>query len=105
MVSVVSILAVDPSSRIGGLVPNPQEISPRRQDLDGLSPKITEQKPSARLAYDGEVHRSFVEFLDPDTGEVMARFPAEDLSKHLDSPTAKDGFSSLETGTLIDSVV
>jgi uncharacterized FlaG/YvyC family protein len=39
----------------------------------------------ARLAYDTELSRVFVEILDPRTGDVLNRFPPENLVEHLES--------------------
>jgi hypothetical protein len=39
----------------------------------------------ARLAYDSELSRVFVEILDPRTGDVVSRIPPEQLAEHLAS--------------------
>lgn len=36
-----------------------------------------------RLAYDEELSRVFVELLDPDSGEVVQRYPPEELVRHM----------------------
>ncbi len=44
----------------------------------------------ARLTYDEELGRVFVEILDPRTGDVITRFPSERLVEHLNSLAAND---------------
>jgi hypothetical protein len=65
------------------------------------------QSSRSRLAYDKELARVFVEIVDPDSGEVVDRFPPEELVKHMKSlieqehlPSGQDG-----TGLLLDRLV
>ncbi len=44
----------------------------------------------ARLTYDEELSRVFVEILDPQTGDVITRFPPQRLVEHLNSLAADD---------------
>ncbi len=77
----------------------------------------------ARLTYDEELSRVFVEILDPQTGDVITRFPPEHLVEHLNSLAADhepqsdddtppvEGLSKLvgagggATGKVLDEVV
>ena len=61
----------------------------------------------SRLAYDRELARVFVEIVDPESGEVIDRFPPEELVKHMKSMTEQDLLSSgrESAGLLLDRVV
>ena len=39
----------------------------------------------SRLTYDDELSRVFVEVVDPDSGEVVSRFPPEQIVRHIDN--------------------
>ena len=39
----------------------------------------------SRLTYDDELSRVFVEIVDPDSGEVVSRFPPEQIVRHIDN--------------------
>ncbi len=62
---------------------------------------------TSRLAYDRELSRVFVEIVDPESGEVVDRFPPEELVKHMNSMIEQDFSSSSPDGAglLIDRVV
>jgi len=61
----------------------------------------------SRLAYDRELARVFVEIVDQESGEVVDRFPPEELVKHMKSMTEQDLLSSGQEGAglLLDRVV
>lgn len=44
-----------------------------------------------RLTYDEELSRVFVELLDPDSGEVVQRYPPEELVRHMQNLLEKSG--------------
>jgi uncharacterized FlaG/YvyC family protein len=48
-------------------------------------PSRISQSSRSRLTYDQELSRVFVEIVDPKSGEVVKRFPPEELVKHIDS--------------------
>ena len=71
------------------------------------SAPVAAQSSRSRLAYDKELARVFVEIVDPESGEVIDRFPPEELVRHMKSlieqqhlPSGQDG-----TGLLLDRVV
>ena len=101
MIGAIGPMIFEPPVPGNGLVETSSDLSPRSMATDVVAPKPVEQKSGARLAFDSEAHRTFVEFLDPDTGDVVARFPAEDVSRHLDKLVSRD---ALAAGTLVDSV-
>ena len=61
----------------------------------------------SRLAYDKELARVFVEIVDPDSGEVIDRFPPEELVRHMKNLIEQDHLPSGQDGTglLFDHVV
>ena len=71
-----------------------QEITPARAD----AVSVADISSRSRLAYDRELARVFVEIVDPDTGEVVDRFPPEELVKHMKSVTERDLSSSNPEG-------
>lgn len=78
-------------------------IAPARAD----SASVTDISSRSRLAYDRELSRVFVEIVDPESGEVVDRFPPEELVKHMQSMTEQDFSSSSPEGAglLFDRVV
>ncbi len=62
---------------------------------------------TSRLAYDRELARVFVEIVDQESGEVVHRFPPEELVKHMKSMTEQELLSSSldGAGALLDRVV
>ena len=61
-------------------------------------------KSSSRLTYDKELSRTFVEFVDKDSGEVVHSFPPEELVRHMDELIEKNRVSRSQgsTGLLVD---
>ena len=61
----------------------------------------------SRLAYDSELSRVFVEIVDPKSGEVVHRFPPEQIVRHIaaliDPPSPTEAKES--TGLVFDEVV
>jgi hypothetical protein len=57
----------------------------------------------AQFIYDKELHRTFVEFLEPDTGEVVTRFPF--VSSYQVTDIKKNGFENRGSGTLLDTTI
>ena len=61
----------------------------------------------SRLAYDSELSRVFVEIVDPESGEVVHRFPPEQIVRHIaaltDPPSPTNPKES--TGLVFDEVV
>lgn len=74
-----SQLAQRPEARV-----NPEaRLSPEAPASD--QPSRISQSSRSRLTYDQELSRVFVEIVDPKSGEVVKRFPPEELVKHIDS--------------------
>ncbi|MFQ6017276.1 MAG: flagellar protein FlaG [Kiloniellaceae bacterium] len=44
----------------------------------------------SRLAYDRDLGRVFIEIVDRDSGEVIDRYPPEELVRHIDSRIEKN---------------
>ncbi len=65
------------------------------------------QSSRSRLAYDKELARVFVEIVDPESGEVVDRFPPEELVRHMKNLTEQDYLPSGQDGTglLLDRFV
>ncbi len=66
-----------------------------------------EAASKSRLAYDRELSRVFVEIVDPESGEVVDRFPPEELVKHMNNMIEQDfsSGSSDGAGLLLDRIV
>ena len=66
----------------------------------------SEGKTSARsrLTYDEELRRVFLEIIDPNSGEVIRRFPPEQLVRHIDNLINQDLVPKSQgiTGFLVD---
>ncbi len=60
---------------------------------------VSQTAHHARLSYDEDERRTYVEVLDPRTGDVLFRFPPEAMEKHLSSLVGNG------TGALIDREV
>ena len=80
-----------------------QAVAPARAD----AASVADISSRSRLAYDRELSRVFVEIVDPDTGEVVDRFPPEELVKHMKIVTEQETSSSRPDGAglLFDRVV
>ncbi len=65
------------------------------------------QSSRSRLTYDEELARVFVEIVDPESGEVVERFPPEQLVKHMKSLTEEDHLPTGQDGTglLLDRLI
>ena len=63
------------------------------------------QSSRSRLTYDQELSRVFVEIVDPSSGEVIQRFPPEELVKHIDSIVAAANGEAEDPGLVLDEVV
>ncbi|MDH3594030.1 MAG: flagellar protein FlaG [Rhodospirillales bacterium] len=65
------------------------------------------QSSRSRLAYDKDLARVFVEIVDPESGEVVDRFPPEELVRHMKNLTEQDHLPSGQDGTglLLDRFV
>lgn len=59
-----------------------------------------------RLAFDQELSRVFVEIVDKESGEVLLRFPPEEIVRHMaELKQAKDAARSDDNGLVLDQVV
>ena len=70
--------------------PSATTASVKGETLQAQALVATLGEERARLAYDDELSRMFVEILDPKTGEVITRFPPERLVEQLKSLAAND---------------
>lgn len=95
--------------------PAPQRASERETVRAADAAERTGQTPTAesnrnsrsRLAYDSELSRVFVEIVDPKSGEVVHRFPPEQIVRHMaaitDAPSPTE--QSANIGLVFDEVV
>lgn len=68
---------VEPGARSETRVPTAAKVAVERgQDQPSRSSR-------SRLTYDTELSRVFVEIVDPKSGEVVQRFPPEQLVRHM----------------------
>ena len=83
-----------------------QERVEPNQRAEQSSPSLrAAQSSRSRLAYDQELRRVFVEIVDPKSGEVLQRFPPEELVRHIDSVVAAAQGEADESGLVLDEVV
>ena len=68
---------------------------------------VAVQSSRSRLAYDKELARVFVEIVDPESGEVVDRFPPEELVRHMKSLIEQHHLPNGQgdTGLLLDRFV
>jgi hypothetical protein len=97
--------AEEPRAKLEGVSTRPEErvaASKRSEPAPAMA-----QSSRSRLAYDQELARVFVEIVDPDSGEVVERFPPEELVKHMQSLIEQEQSSSAQDGhgLLLDRVV
>ena len=61
----------------------------------------------ARLNFDPEKHRVFVEIVDPETGDVITRFPPEQIAANIDKilEQADQGTNPEDAGLIVDQKV
>ena len=99
------LLAEEPRAKLEDVSTRPEEqvAAPKKS----ASATTAAQSSRSRLAYDQELARVFVEIVDPDSGEVIDRFPPEELVKHMQSLTDQEFLSNTQTGNglLLDRVV
>ena len=76
---------------------------PRENREEVLASKPTRSNSGSQFNYDNELHRTFVEFFNPDTGEVITRFPF--LSSYLVTDIEMNGFVNRGSGTLLDTII
>ena len=72
--------AVDPTAELADKAPLPEPFK---------APEPIRRKFQARLNYDPIERDVFIEILDPETGEVLRRFPAEKAAE--DKTTSRGG--------------
>ena len=68
----------------------PSAVSAKGEALQAQALVATLGEERARLAYDEDLGRMFVEILDPQTGDVITRFPPERLVEQLSNLAAND---------------
>lgn len=75
-----------------------------RAEPDTESGLGRESSARSRLTYDEELRRVFLEIVDPNSGEVVRRFPPEQLVRHIDSLINQDLVPKSQgtTGFLVD---
>lgn len=85
-------------------VARPSPNSSRVESTVGSGPNSSSR---SRLTYDDELSRVFVEIVDPGSGEVLSRFPPEQLIRHIDSLIEQELVpeSQKNTGFLVDRSV
>jgi len=88
---------------LGGPPKEPSDRAPRT----GLPSLETGQRSRARLSFDPEAHRVFVEIIDPKTGDVITRFPPEQIATHIDEVLEQTGQQTnlQDAGLIVDRSV
>lgn len=85
--------------------PRPQQTSQSAERTQG-SNVPNDPTTQGRLAFDQELSRVFVEIVDKDSGEVVLRFPPEEIVRHIaELKQAKEAAKSDDTGLVLDQVV
>lgn len=82
----------------------PQRAQPRsRPDI----PDPTADTARSRLAYDKELSRTFIEVVDLDSGEVVDRFPPEEIVRHVDAllEQAEAARAAKRAGLVLDRLI
>lgn len=76
-------------------------------DRNAAAPERGPEPARARLAYDRELSRTFVEVVDLDSGEVVERFPPEEIVRHVDAllEQAEAERAAKRAGLVLDRVV
>ena len=88
----------------GGRLSSPHDAGmPREKREVVVASKPPRSISGSQFIYDNELHRTFVEFLHPDSGEVVTRFPF--LSSYLVTDIEKNGFVNRGSGTLLDTII
>jgi uncharacterized FlaG/YvyC family protein len=61
----------------------------------------------SRLAYDKELNRTFIEVVDVNSGEVVERFPPEEIVRHVEAllKQAEASRAAKRAGLVVDRVV
>ena len=82
--------------------PQPSQSAERTQQSNVPNDATTQ----GRLAFDQELSRVFVEIVDKDSGEVVLRFPPEQIVRHIaELKQAKEAAKADDTGLVLDQVV
>lgn len=70
-------------------------------------PDPTADTARSRLTYDKELSRTFIEVVDLDSGEVVERFPPEEIVRHVDAllEQAEASRAAKRAGLVFDQVV
>ena len=76
---------------------------PREKHEVVIASKPPRSISGSQFFYNNKLHRTFVEFLHPDTGEVVTRFPF--LSSYLVTEIEKNGFVNRGSGILLDTIL
>lgn len=76
---------------------------PRDNRMEVVESKPVRSISGSQFNYDNELQRTFVEFFNPDTGEVITRFPF--LSSYLVTDIEMNGFVNRGSGTLLDAII
>lgn len=106
----IALPAEAPRERLPAPAANrPAEAVVRRErvESDQKSEQSFQAAPTSRsrLTYDQELSRVFVEIVDPKSGEVIQRFPPEELVRHIDSIVAAAQGEADGSGLVLDEVV
>ncbi len=83
------------------------EAPKREREADTDAPALEEPKSRARLAFDDELSRVFVEIVDRSSGEVIHRYPPENIVRHIDALIKQQHLPAGQgnTGFLVDQSV
>jgi len=98
--SSARLAAVAASPQVAKSAPAPQRPKP---DL----PDPTADTARSRLAYDKELNRTFIEVVDLKSGEVVDRFPPEEIVRHAEAmlEQAEASRAAKRAGLVLDRLV
>ncbi len=85
----------------------PDEAPQRGRRADNDAPIPGEPKSRSRLAFDKELNRVFIEIVDLSSGEVVHRYPPEEIVRHIDALIKQQHLPAGQgnTGFLVDQSV
>ena len=90
-------------ARVESAASQDKEPQPERAANSDL-PAPGEPKSRSRLAFDEELSRVFIEIVDRSSGEVVHRYPPEEIVRHIDALIEQQHLRAGqgETGFLVD---
>ncbi len=112
-VAKIPVLAEGSRAEPASAAPRPAEPSAEKVRAERVEPvrRTASEAPArssrSRLAYDEELARVFVEIVDRESGEVLARYPPEQLVRHIKNLVDREHLAHGQdrAGLLLDRAV